>query len=86
VHTKLLSGSLNTELDLTPAQRRKALSGRILELAGDARLGRGEKSVREAERNKASKRVREGLVAKAKERQKAKLEEVRLSLRINDPI
>jgi len=76
VHTKLLSGSLNPELDLTPAQRRRALSGRISELAGDVRLGRGEKSVREAERNKQAKRVREGLLAKEKERQKAKLEEV----------
>ncbi|THV08642.1 hypothetical protein K435DRAFT_772087 [Dendrothele bispora CBS 962.96] len=77
VHTKLLSGSLNPELDLTPAQRRKALSGRIMELTGDARLGRGEKSVKEAERNKHSKRVREGLVAKEKERQKARLEEAK---------
>ncbi|KAK7470740.1 hypothetical protein VKT23_002161 [Stygiomarasmius scandens] len=77
VHTKLLSGSLNPELDLTPAQRRRALSGRISELAGDVRLGRGEKSVREAERNKQAKRVREGLLAKEKERQKAKLEEAK---------
>ncbi|KAJ3764810.1 hypothetical protein FB446DRAFT_761135, partial [Lentinula raphanica] len=48
VHTQLLSGSLNPELELTPAQRRKALSGRI-------------RLVRTAEHNKASKCVREGL-------------------------
>ncbi len=76
VHTKLLSGSLNPELDMKPAQRKKALAGRILELNGDAKLGRGEKSVRQAERNKASKRIRAGLLEKEKQRQKAQLEEV----------
>jgi hypothetical protein len=76
VHTKLLSGSLNPDLDMTPAQRRKALAGRVLELSGVAKLGKGERSVREKERNKASKRVREGLVEKQKERAKQELEEV----------
>lgn len=76
VHTKLLSGSLNSELELTPAQRRKALSGRVLELTGEAKLGRGERSVRIAEHNKASKKVREGLIQKQKERRAAQLEEV----------
>ncbi|KAJ7700000.1 hypothetical protein B0H17DRAFT_273864 [Mycena rosella] len=77
VHTKLLSGSLNTELDLTPAQRRKALAGRVLELTGQAKLGKGEKSVREGERNKAAKRVREGILDKQKDRQKQQLEEAK---------
>ncbi|KAJ3824565.1 hypothetical protein F5880DRAFT_1745493 [Lentinula raphanica] len=77
VHTQLLSGSLNPELELTPAQRRKALSGRIVELAGDAKLGRGERLVRTAEHNKASKRVREGLVQKQKEGKAAQLEETK---------
>ncbi|KAK0191003.1 hypothetical protein F5146DRAFT_1046710 [Armillaria mellea] len=77
VHTKLLSGSLNPELDIKPAQRKKALAGRILELNGDAKLGRGEKSVRQAERNKASKRIRAGLLEKEKQRQKAQLEEAK---------
>ncbi|KAF7331983.1 hypothetical protein MKEN_00078600 [Mycena kentingensis (nom. inval.)] len=77
VHTKLLSGSLNEELDMTPAQRKKALAGRVMELAGNAKLGKGEKRVREAERNKASKRVREGLVRKQKETQSKQLEEAK---------
>jgi len=76
VHTKLLSGSLTTELELTPSQRRKALAGRVLELTGEAKLGKGEKLVREAERNKASKRVRQGITNKQKERSKQELEEV----------
>ncbi|EEB96907.1 hypothetical protein MPER_03870 [Moniliophthora perniciosa FA553] len=43
IHTKLLSGSLDPELDLTHAQSQKALSRRVLELAGGAKLGLGEK-------------------------------------------
>lgn len=77
VHTKLLSGSASTELDLTPAQRKKALVGRVMELAGDSSLGKGEKAVREAERNKAAKNVREGMLMKQKEREKRHLDEVR---------
>lgn len=79
VHTKLLSGSLNPELNLTPAERRKALAGRVLELAGESKLGKGETSVRVAERNKAAKHVREGLVRKQHERETAQLEEVNIN-------
>lgn len=76
VHTKLLSGSLSTELDLTPAQRRKALAGRVLELTGQAKLGKGERIVRDTEKKKASKQVREGLASKQKERNQQELDEV----------
>ncbi|KIM46270.1 hypothetical protein M413DRAFT_441350 [Hebeloma cylindrosporum] len=77
VHTKLLSGSLTTELDLSPAMRKKALAGRVLELTGEAKLGKGEKLVRNAEKNKAAKRVREGLSHKQKVRGKKELEEAK---------
>ncbi|KAF8639442.1 hypothetical protein AX16_010297 [Volvariella volvacea WC 439] len=77
IHTKLLSGSLNPELDLTPAQRKKALAGRVLELAGAARLGKGEKIVRTTERKRAAKRVRDGLLAKQKHVEEQKLEEAK---------
>jgi hypothetical protein len=73
IHTKLLS---NQDVRLPPAKKRKALEGRILELTGDATLGKGESRVREAERNKAAKRVREGIAQKQKERRKQELEEV----------
>lgn len=76
IHTKLLSGSLNPELDLTSAQRKKALAGRVLEVSGRAKLGKGEGAVRNAERNKAAKRVRDGLLEKKKEREAKELEEV----------
>lgn len=62
---------------MTPAQRRKALAGRVLELSGAAKLGKGEKSIRENERNKALKRVREGLIDKQKERARQELEEAK---------
>lgn len=77
IHTTLLSGSLNPELDMTSAERRRALSGRVLELTGDAKLGKGETKVKITERNKAAKRVREGLWKKQRERELKQLEEVR---------
>ena len=67
------------ELNLTASQRRKALEGRVLELAEKTKIGKGESLVRKAERNKAAKRVRLGIEAKRKERVKQKLEEVRRS-------
>ncbi len=76
MHTKLLSGSLNPDLDLAPAKRKKALAGRVLEAAGKAKLGRGEATVRQAERNRAAKHVRDGLQEKQRERQQKQLEEV----------
>ena len=78
VHTQILSGSLNSELDLTPAQRRKALAGRVVEVAGHAKLGKGESAVRTKERNKNAKRIRDGLLSKQKERSQKELEEVSL--------
>ncbi|KAJ3490323.1 hypothetical protein NLI96_g1543 [Meripilus lineatus] len=74
VHTKLLSGSLNPDLDIKPSQRRKALAGRVLEVAGKAKLGKGETSVRAAERNKAAKHVRDGLITKQNDRNQKALE------------
>ena len=56
--------------------KRKALAGRVLELTGEAKLGKGEKLVRKAEKNKAAKHVREGLSHKQQERGKKELEDV----------
>ena len=76
VHTQLLSGSLDPELNLTSAQRKKALEGRVLELAGSSKLGQGEKIVRAKERDKASKCIREGMLEKQKQRREKLLQEV----------
>ncbi|KAI0751323.1 hypothetical protein C8Q80DRAFT_1156638 [Daedaleopsis nitida] len=77
VHTKLLSGSLNPDLDLKPAQKKKALAGRVMEAAGKVKLGKGEAAVRQAEHNRAAKHVRDGLLEKKKERQQKELEEAK---------
>lgn len=80
IHTQLLSGVANPdELNLTGSQRRKALEGRVLELAEKTKIGKGESLVRKAERSKAAKRVRLGIEAKQRARVKQKLEEVRRS-------
>ncbi|KAH9947267.1 hypothetical protein B0H21DRAFT_778619 [Amylocystis lapponica] len=78
VHTRILSGSLNPDLDLTPAQRKKALAGRVLEAAGKAKLGKGETTVRSVEHKKAAKHVREGMKVKRKERSEKELEDAKL--------
>jgi hypothetical protein len=78
IHTQLLSGVSNAdELNLNGARRRKALEGRVLELAEKTKIGKGESLVRKAERGKVAKRVRLGIEAKQKTRMKQKLEEVR---------
>jgi hypothetical protein len=67
---------LKPDLGLTTAQRKKALAGRVLEVSGEARIGKGEKAVREKERNKAARRVRLGILEKQQERDRQQLEQV----------
>lgn len=67
---------MNPSLDLSSAQRKKALAGRVLEAAQYSRMGEGEKVVRTAEHNKAPKNIRFGIIDKAKERRLKELEEV----------
>ena len=52
------------------------MEGRVMELAGNTKLGQGEKVVRAQERDKASKRVREGLLEKQKQRREKMIQEV----------
>lgn len=49
-----------------------------MEAAGRAKLGKGETAVRVKERNKNAKHIRDGLLAKQKERKQKELEEVSL--------
>ncbi|KZV65689.1 hypothetical protein PENSPDRAFT_586468 [Peniophora sp. CONT] len=77
VHTRLLSGSLDPSLNLTSAQRKKALQGRVLELSGVAKLGKGEKAVRNKEHARASKSVRDGIDDKRVERKGKALTEAK---------
>ncbi|KZO93260.1 hypothetical protein CALVIDRAFT_486216 [Calocera viscosa TUFC12733] len=77
IHTQLLSSSLDPMMDLKPSQKRKAMAGRVLEAAGKVKLGVGEIDVRKDERNKAAKRIREGILKKEKERARKDLEEAK---------
>ena len=54
-----------------------------MELSGAAKLGKGQKHVVEKERNKAAKRVRDGLIEKQKARAKQELEEVSLGFKLH---
>ena len=76
LHTGLLSAAVNTEVASSAAQRKKALEGRVLELANRSKLGRGEKDVRVAEHKKAAKHVRIGIKEKQKKRDVKGLEDV----------
>jgi len=77
IHTKLFSGSSSNKEDLLPDKKRKVLAGRILELTGNAKLGKGEQQVYEAERKRAAKRIREGIAQKQRQRTKQESEQVR---------
>jgi hypothetical protein len=80
IHTKLLSGSLDPDLDLTNAKRQKALAGRVEEVAGSSKIGKGEDRVRKAEHNRASKHIRDGIQKKKAKLLAAKVEEVSITL------
>jgi len=75
IHTELLSGSLKPELDLTSAQRQKALAGRIEEIAGSSMIGKGEDAIRKSERNRLSKHIRDGIRNKRAKVHAAKIAE-----------
>ena len=77
IHTKLLSPSSNPELNLSHSQRNKAVAGRVKEVAGKSKIGKGVVSVRQEEHNKASQKVRTGLQRKKIERDQQKLEEAK---------
>jgi hypothetical protein len=79
IHTQLLEGSLDHDLNLTPAQRRKALAGRVEEVAGTSKVGKGEQKVRKLEHDRTSRKIRDGVKAKKNKIFAAKLEEVLLS-------
>lgn len=76
IHTQLLS-TRSTDANLKPAERKRVVQGRVLELAAGAKLGSGENAVRQEEHKKASKKIRLGLERKASEREAQTLEQVR---------
>ncbi|KLO16335.1 hypothetical protein SCHPADRAFT_217011 [Schizopora paradoxa] len=76
IHTQLLSAR-SSDASLKPAERKRVVQGRILELAAGAKLGSGEKSVKLEEQKRASKKIRLGLERKASEREAQTLEQAK---------
>ncbi len=64
-------------MGLAPAQRRRALEGRVLELASVARLGEGEKKVREFESSRNPLRIQKATKRNQANRDAEALEAVR---------
>jgi len=77
LHTRLLSAAVNTEVASSTAQRKKALEGRVLELANRSKLGHGEKYVRVTEHKKAAKHIRIGMKHKQKKKDEKQLEDAK---------
>ena len=76
VQNSLLSGALDAGDKKTPSQKRKALEGRAMELAGTVKRGRGQRVLKTTERGHAPKRIREGMEAKEADLNAKRLEEV----------
>jgi hypothetical protein len=83
IHTKLLTGSLNADLDLSPAKSRKAFAGRIEEIANTSAIGLGEELVNKMVNNKAPMRIRNGIRKKEALRKEARVEEVWISFSLS---
>ena len=69
---------MNLDVGLKPSEKRKAIASRLLELTGQAKLGKGEAVRSRAERNKAPQRIRMGMERKIKEKAAKKLIEVNI--------
>ncbi|KAL5640916.1 hypothetical protein ACGC1H_001408 [Rhizoctonia solani] len=79
VHSQLLSNPHVFDAKQGSAKRSRTVVGRLLELADDAKIGRGAEALKAKENSHHAKRVRLGLMDKAKQREAKALEEVGLS-------
>ncbi|EJD53822.1 hypothetical protein AURDEDRAFT_110563 [Auricularia subglabra TFB-10046 SS5] len=77
VQNSLLSGALDAGDKKTPSQKRKALEGRAMELAGTVKRGRGQRILKTTERGHAPRRIREGMEAKEADLNAKRLEEAK---------
>jgi hypothetical protein len=79
VHSQLLSNPHAFDEKQGSAKRTRKVAGRLLELASDAKVGRGADALKAKENSRHAKRVRLGLLDKAKQREAKALEEVNCS-------
>ncbi|GAB1518784.1 hypothetical protein RhiTH_001849 [Rhizoctonia solani] len=77
VHSQLLSNPHAYDAKQGSAQRSRTVAGRLLELANDAKIGRGTDTLKTKENSRHAKRVRLGLLDKAKQREAKALEEAK---------
>ncbi|CUA73859.1 hypothetical protein RSOLAG22IIIB_01379 [Rhizoctonia solani] len=77
VHSQLLSNPHAFDAKQGSAKRSRTVAGRLLELADDAKIGRGAEALRAKENSHHAKRVRLGLLNKAKQREAKALEEAK---------
>lgn len=76
IHTKLLTNITASDDDSTPAQRKRNLIGRVEEVAGQVKVGKGEVLTRTSEQNRFSKPIRDGIREKRAKISAARLAEV----------
>ncbi|KAG8762913.1 hypothetical protein FRC11_007145 [Ceratobasidium sp. 423] len=77
VHSQLLNNPHAFDAKQGSAKRSRTVAGRLLELADDAKLGRGAEALKTKENSRHAKRVRLGLLDKAKQREAKALEEAK---------
>ncbi|CAE7111456.1 unnamed protein product [Rhizoctonia solani] len=78
VHSQLLSNPDTFGAKQGSAKRSRTVAGRLLELADDVKIGRGAEALKAKENSHHAKRVRLGLLGKAKEREVKALEEAKM--------
>ncbi|KAJ1311041.1 hypothetical protein OPQ81_009546 [Rhizoctonia solani] len=77
VHSQLLSNPNAFDPKKGSGKRSRLVAGRLLELADDAKVGRGAEVLKAKENSRHAKRVRLGLMDRAKEREAKALEEAK---------
>ena len=64
IHTQLLSGDPEFDSELSFSRKRNALAGRVEEVSGCSKIGKGEGFVRKLEHDRSSKHIRDGIKTK----------------------
>ena len=77
IHNQLLN-PLNLDIELKASRKQKAVAGRILELTGRAKTGKGDSVLSRTERNRIPRKIRDGMDRKRRERAVKELRNVKL--------
>ncbi|KAH7103741.1 hypothetical protein BKA62DRAFT_749034 [Auriculariales sp. MPI-PUGE-AT-0066] len=77
IQTGLLTGTIDAGGPQRPADKRQQLVGRAMELAGNVKRGKGQKSLQSTELKRAPQFIRDGMSAKKAQRTAQQLEEAK---------